>query len=130
MDAAALLSQDGKQTAEVRDYSDERARKLGLVGPVPDVPKSIHEGDIGESNIPSLHTATDEYAHASALGPIGKLVKQTRLADSCIPGDERDGSPALLGPLDKLRQQAELLGPADEHGAGSDRDAGKYRAGL
>jgi hypothetical protein len=62
------------------------------------------------------------------LSPDGELGEKTGLAYPRVAGDESDRAPALLGPLEEVRQPAEFLGPADEGGAGCDRDARKYRA--
>jgi len=118
-----LFFDRGDEPTEVWHDAYQGVRKLDVLGMGSDIAEGIDEGHVGEPDITGLHTSADQDSHAPALGAGGQFGKQTRLAHTRITGDQRYRAIAPLGPLEKLYEPTELLGPADEEGARSGHDA-------
>jgi hypothetical protein len=107
----------GQEPAQSGRGRRRPGQQLGLLRVVGEPAQGVHHREISQADVAQLHAASAEHPHPAAPGPLAKCQQQPGLAHPGVAGDQHDLGPALLGPVQRRLELAQLDGPADERRA-------------
>jgi hypothetical protein len=89
----------------------QQLRVGGIVGKAA---QGVHHREVGKADVAQLHTAAGKHPRPALLGLIGELGQQPGLAHPGITGQQHDLRAAVLSPVQRPLDSAQLSSPTNE----------------